>query len=236
MYEADNAWQQVTIGNLSADTDQEGNPGLNLMPIRTPFHPDVRYDQRKLFSLLDAQANALIDKRAVALTSAKGLPQQIGGIQDIIEQPYFSVVDISFKKKSEKIILQCLRDQLDKFDLGLRIEPNVFFFDLLPPDISLHHQWRHVDPCRFGACDREPRQCAFGPRMRSDSVGNAIMHRICYLNNGSNERTITARARVSMSLATVRRPGRATPVVTKDDVLPNVSKGSYMRAISYSTL
>src|SRR5215467_11627487 len=51
MNEADTARQQVTIGNPPADTDQEGNPGLNLMPIRPSFHSDVRYDQRKLFSL-----------------------------------------------------------------------------------------------------------------------------------------------------------------------------------------
>jgi len=57
--------------------------------------------------------------------------------------------------KSEKIILQCIRDQLDKFDLALRSERNVFFFNLLPRDASLHHQWRDIDPSRFGAFNRE---------------------------------------------------------------------------------
>jgi hypothetical protein len=95
MNEADNARQQVPIGNLSADTDQEGHPGLNLMPIRIPFYANVRDDERKLLSLPHAQANALIDERAVALASAKGVPQPVGGIQDIIEQPYLPKVRIA---------------------------------------------------------------------------------------------------------------------------------------------
>jgi hypothetical protein len=41
MNEADTAGQQVTIGNLPADTDEEGNPGLNLMPIRTLCYPET---------------------------------------------------------------------------------------------------------------------------------------------------------------------------------------------------
>jgi hypothetical protein len=127
------------------------------MPIRTPCYPDVRYDQRKLFSLPHAQANAFIDERALALASAKSVRQPIGGIQDIIEQPYLPKVRIARQMKSEKVILQCIRDQLDKFDLALHSEPNVFFFDLLPRDTSLHHQWRHVDSCRFGAFNRESR-------------------------------------------------------------------------------
>src|SRR5262249_13808595 len=95
MNEADNTRQQVPIGNLSADTDQEGHPGLDLMPIRTSLYAGIRDDQRKLFSLPHAQANALIDERAVALASAKSVPQQIGGIQDIIEQPDLPKVDIA---------------------------------------------------------------------------------------------------------------------------------------------
>src|SRR5262245_61657051 len=106
--------------------------------------------------------------------------------------------------KSEKIILQCNPDELDKFDLALHSERNVFSFDLLPRDASLHHQWRHVDPCRFGAFNREPRQCALGPRLRSDPVGNRILHQIRNPNGGSNEKpTIKARACVSIALTAI---------------------------------
>ena len=74
--------------------------------------------------------------------------------------------------KSEEIILQCIRNQLDKFDLAFRREPNVFLFDLLRRYTSLHHQWRHVDTCRFGAFIRESRQCALRSRARSNPAGN----------------------------------------------------------------
>jgi hypothetical protein len=41
--------------------------------------------------------------------------------------------------KSEKVILQCICDQLDKLDLVLRREPDVFFFDLPPRYLGLRH-------------------------------------------------------------------------------------------------
>jgi hypothetical protein len=134
--EADTARHQVTIGNLPADTNEKGNPGLNLMPIRKPLNSDVRYSQRKLFSLTHAQANAFIDDGAIALGSAKGVAQPVGGIQHVIEQAYFPKVRIARQMKSEKIILQCIRDQADKFDLAFR-GPNVFYFDLPPRYTSL---------------------------------------------------------------------------------------------------
>jgi len=74
--------------------------------------------------------------------------------------------------KSEKIILQCIRDQADKFDLTFRREPNAYFFDLPTRYTSLHYQWGHVDSCRSGACRGESRQRTFGPRSRSDPVEN----------------------------------------------------------------
>jgi hypothetical protein len=80
--------------------------------------------------------------------------------------------------KSEKIILQCVRDELDEFDLALRREPNVFFFNLLPRNTGLHHQRRDVDPCRFGTFAGESRQRAFGLRARSDLMEYGITHQI----------------------------------------------------------
>jgi hypothetical protein len=84
MNEADIARPQVTIGKPSADADQRDNPGLNLMLIRKPPDPDLLYGQRKLISLMHVQANGFIDDRAIALGPAKGVPQQVGGIQDVI--------------------------------------------------------------------------------------------------------------------------------------------------------
>src|SRR5215510_6571931 len=98
----------MTIGNLPADPDQESNPRLNLMPIRKPLDPDVLYVQHKLFSLAHPHANAFIDDRAVALGSAKGVSQQVGGVQDVVEQSYLPQVPIARYVKSEKIILQCI--------------------------------------------------------------------------------------------------------------------------------
>src|SRR5215813_7021510 len=116
------------------------------MPIRKPLNPDVLYGNRELFSLAHAQANAFIDVRAVALGSAKGVPQQVGRIQYVIEQPNLSKVRIASQMKSEKIILQCIRNQFDKFDLAFNRKRNVLFFDLPTRDPSLRHQWRDIDP------------------------------------------------------------------------------------------
>src|SRR5262247_1492103 len=132
MDETDAARSQVTISEPSADTDEQGNPGLNLMPIGKPLYSDVAYNQRKLFSLAHAQASGFVDDRAVALGSAKGVPQQVRGIQDVIEQPHLPQVHIARQMKSEKTVLQFFRDQLDKLDLAFHGEPNVFFFELRP--------------------------------------------------------------------------------------------------------
>jgi hypothetical protein len=57
--------------------------------------------------------------------------------------------------KSEKIIVQCTRDQLDKFDLVIRTD--VFYIHLPRRNTSLRHQWGHVDPHCSGACRGQSR-------------------------------------------------------------------------------
>ena len=116
------------------------------------------------------QGNAFIDDRAVALRPAKSVAQQLGGIQHIIEQPDLAKIIVARKMKSEKIILQCVRDQFDKSDLTLHREPNTVVFDLLTRHTGLHHQRRHVDPRRAGACTGESRQRAGGARARADPL------------------------------------------------------------------
>jgi len=176
MNEADMARHQVAIGDLPADPNKEGNPGLNLMPIRKPLNPDIRYGQRKFFSLVHAQANAFIDDGAVARRSAKGVAQQVGRIHDVIEQPDLPKVGIARQVKSKKIIVHCIRDQFDKFDLAFGREPNVIFFDLSLRYTSLHHQWGDVDSCRSGACRGEARQGTFGPWTGSKWWEDGIEH------------------------------------------------------------
>jgi hypothetical protein len=155
MNEADTARHQVTIGNLPTDSNQEGDPGLNLMPIRKPLNTYVRDDQRKLLIFTHAQANAFIDDCAIALGSMEGIAQQVGGIKNVVKQSYLSKVHIARQVKSEKIIVQRTRNQLDKFDLVIRSD--VFFIYLPRRNTSLRHQWGHVDPSRSGACGGQSR-------------------------------------------------------------------------------
>src|SRR5262249_37778279 len=138
MNESDAARQQATAGQLPADADQRGNPSLDLMPIRKPLDTDMGEGHRKLFSLTQVQGNAFIDDRAVALRPAKSVAQQLGGIQHIIERPDLAKIIVARNMKSEKIILQCVRDQLDKSDLTLHGEPNAIVFDLLTRHTGLH--------------------------------------------------------------------------------------------------
>ena len=114
---------------------------------RKPLNADIGGGQRKLISIAaHAQGNAFIDDRAVALRSAKGVAKQLGRIPHIIEQPDLAKIIVASKMKSEKIIVQGVRDQLDKFDLSFRREPNAFIFDLLARDSGLHHQGRPSTP------------------------------------------------------------------------------------------
>jgi hypothetical protein len=146
MDESDAAWQQVAIGQLPADADQRGNLQFYLVPIRKPLNADKGAGQRKVFPIAaHVQGNGFIDYRAVALRSIKGVAQQFGRIPHIVEQPDLAKIIVACKMKSEKIVMQCDRDQFDKFDLTLRREPNVLIFDLLARDSGLHHQGLHVD-------------------------------------------------------------------------------------------
>jgi hypothetical protein len=88
MNEADTAGQQVTIGNLPADTDEEGNPGLNLMPIRKPTNPVYFMCSASSFPRARA-SERLHHDCAVALSSTKSVPKQVGRIQDVqaLEHP-----------------------------------------------------------------------------------------------------------------------------------------------------
>src|SRR5215831_17533036 len=115
------------------------------MPIRMPLDADIREGQPKLFSLAHPQGNALIDDRAVALGSTKGITQKLAGTHDVVEQPDLAKIIVARQMKSEKTILQRVRDELKKFDLTLRREPNIIIFDLPTGHPGLLHQRRHVD-------------------------------------------------------------------------------------------
>src|SRR5262245_39831646 len=80
--------------------------------------------------------------------------------------------------ESEKIILQCIGDQLDKSDLVLRWKPKIFFFDLLPGHTSLRHQRGHVDARRSGACTCEAGQSAFCHRAPSGWGGKGLTRQL----------------------------------------------------------
>src|SRR5215831_19266696 len=120
----------MTVRKLPAGADHGCSPKLDLMPIRHPLDADIRERHPKLFALAYMQRNAFIDDCGVALRSFKGLAQKLGGIKDVIEQPDLAKIKVARKMKSEKVILQCIRDQLDKFDLTLHRKSIVIIFDL----------------------------------------------------------------------------------------------------------
>ena len=130
MKEPDAVWQQMTIRQLSAGADHRCNPKLDLVPIRHPLDANIRQSHPDLFSLAHLQRNAFIDDRGVALRSFKGIAQKLGGIKDVIEQTNLTKIKIARKVESEKIVMQGIRDMLNKFDLTCHREANVIIFDL----------------------------------------------------------------------------------------------------------
>jgi hypothetical protein len=98
-----------------------------------PSNPDALYAQFKLSFFVHPQANGFVNDCAIALGSTEGVPQEVGGIQDVVHEPKLPKVEIACQMKSEEIILQLFGDELEKVDLALRCKPNVSFFDLLPP-------------------------------------------------------------------------------------------------------
>src|SRR5215831_4609948 len=118
MKDPDASWQQMTICQLPACPDHRCNPEFDLMPIRQPLDPDIGEGHRDLFSLAHAQGNAFIDEPGIALRPAKGVAQKLAGIKYIIEEPDLAKIKVAREMESEQIILQCIGDQLDKFDLA----------------------------------------------------------------------------------------------------------------------
>jgi hypothetical protein len=103
------------------------------------------------------QGNAFIDDCGVALRSFKGFAQKLGGIKDVIKQPDCAKIKLMRKVDSEKIILQCTRDEFDKSDLTFHWESNVIMFNLPARYLSFRHQGRHVDARLPGARAGKPR-------------------------------------------------------------------------------
>src|SRR5262245_11688720 len=139
------------------------------------------------------KGNGFINYRAVALRSAKAVAQQVGRIPHIIEQPDLAKIIVACKMKSEKIIVQCVRDQFDKFNLTFHREPNAVVFDLLARHTGLHHQGRHVDARRHGVCTGESRERAGGAWAHAYLLKSRITHETWHPTSPSDLLAASAR-------------------------------------------
>src|SRR4029453_17606537 len=96
-----------------------------------PLDTDIFECRGEVLSLAQPHRNAFIEDPGVALGSAKSVAELVGGIQDVIQQPGLTKIIVARKMKSEKIVLQFLRDQIEKFDLAVHRQKNLVVFDLL---------------------------------------------------------------------------------------------------------
>src|SRR3981081_928946 len=74
---------------------------------------------------------ALIDNRAVPRRALQGLTQHFGGSRNIIEPSQLSKIDGLSEVKSEQIVVEGVRDEIQKANLTSDVEASVTIPDLL---------------------------------------------------------------------------------------------------------
>jgi hypothetical protein len=194
MHELDAARQQALARELPAGADQCGHPAFDLMPVGMPRNAEIIENQRNVVPLDTAQRDRLIRDRAVARHSLQGVAQHFRGRQDIIEQAGLSQVELPAQVKSQEVVLQGVRRQLDKPDLILGVDASAAILDLSAGQTRLVQQRLQVDSCRTRARAGEPRHQACGARERAELLGLGIAH----------ERQSTLMPRINLSAS---RPG-----------------------------
>src|SRR5215831_9544706 len=101
------------------------------MPIQMPSNTNVISRDPDIFAFKVFCGDAFIDNRDVPGDPSQGLTHRLRGSRDVIEQPKPSQFRLLTEVKSEILILQRARGEVQKPDLRLGAEPGMNVFDLL---------------------------------------------------------------------------------------------------------
>ena len=139
MTQVDTNRQETTIGQLPAETNQKGKMRLDLMSIQKALDANVAKCDGEIVALGNAQYNTFIPDNAVTLQTAQSVAERLRGRWHIIEKTHLAKIQTFGDVEPEKIVLQCVCDQLNKFDLTFHREPNTIVFNLLSRQASLRY-------------------------------------------------------------------------------------------------
>ena len=146
------------------------------MAVSASIDADIVEDDPEFLSVSDPQREPLVRDRAVALRAQQGFADLFRGGQHVIEQPDFPKVKIARQMKSEKIVLQRVRDQLKQDDLALYRDPCAAIFDLPSSHSRPNQQWSKIDPGAVRAQASEPAETSGRKRHRAQWPQTRITH------------------------------------------------------------